>query len=141
LDVRLAEESPKIKLPFVLGREFSGQVLSTGSTITDYKIGDGVVCVTDGFKQGGGLAQEAVVNVDQCWKIPHGLKFQEAAVLPISYGTAVLTFSQFCELKENDLVLITAGPAGLGLAALDVCTNLYKAKVSKWFITLKDTMC
>ena len=33
-------------------------------------------------------------------------------------------------IKETDTVLITAGAGGLGLAAIDIAANVFKAKVS-----------
>lgn len=85
--------------------------------------------VTDLFSSCGGLAEQTVVKNSECWKLPQEISFKEAAVLPYSYGTALLAFSKYGPLKENDIVLITVGPAGLGLAGLEIAVAVYKAQV------------
>lgn len=51
------------------------------------------------------------------------------------HSTAFYAFSNFSQPKEGDHVVVTAGPAGLGLAAVDVAANVYKAKVG---ITIQE---
>lgn len=46
------------------------------------------------------------------------------------HSTAVFAFTNLCKPKEGDDVVVSAGPAGLGLAAVDVAANVYKAKVN-----------
>lgn len=54
---------------------------------------------------------------------------RDAAVLVKAHGTALLAFTKYCELKENDIVIVIAGPAGNGLAAIQIAKNVFKAKV------------
>lgn len=54
---------------------------------------------------------------------------RDAAVLVKGHGTAFLAFTKYCELKENDIVIVIAGPAGNGLAAIQIAKNVFKAKV------------
>lgn len=42
---------------------------------------------------------------------------------------ALLAFSMLPNIDKDDPVVISAGPAGLGLAAVDVAANVYGAKV------------
>lgn len=63
------------------------------------------------------------------WRIPSNLSLKDAAVLICGHSTAVFAFTNLCKPKEGDNIVISAGPAGLGLAAVDVAANVYKAKV------------
>ena len=43
--------------------------------------------------------------------------------------TALIGFVQYGALEEDDTALINVGLRGVGLAAVDVATNVYRAKV------------
>ncbi|KAL1401892.1 hypothetical protein pipiens_001002 [Culex pipiens pipiens] len=77
----------------------------------------------------GGLISEMVVKNRDVWAVPREVPLREMTVMPYGHGTALLTFALHCPLEQNDLLLITAGPAGMGLAAIDLAVNVYKAKV------------
>lgn len=68
------------------------------------------------------------------WRLPSNLELKDAAVLICGHSTAYYAFTQFAKPKEDDKIIITAGPAGLGLAAVDVAANVFKAKVWKYLI-------
>lgn len=63
------------------------------------------------------------------WRLPSNVNPKDAAVLICGHSTAVFAFSHLSQPKEGDHVVVSAGPAGLGLAAVDVAANVYKAKV------------
>lgn len=69
------------------------------------------------------------VDINDVWRLPSNVNAKNAAMLICGHSTAVYAFSHLTELKEDENVLITAGPAGLGLAAVDVAANVYKGKV------------
>lgn len=46
-----------------------------------------------------------------------------------AYATALLGLHRRAEVEEDDTVLVTAAAGGLGLAAVDLAANVYKAKV------------
>lgn len=77
---------------------------------------------------GGGLADECVVNENECFDVG-SVSLKNAAVLVNSHGTALLAFTKYCQLNENDIVIIIAGPAGNGLAAIQLASSVFKAKV------------
>uniref|UniRef100_A0A182QKN6 Enoyl reductase (ER) domain-containing protein n=1 Tax=Anopheles farauti TaxID=69004 RepID=A0A182QKN6_9DIPT len=120
----------KVPLPFIPGHEFSGEIVDIGKDNPHhFNRGDRVVVMNDLQDPNGGLISEAVVKNRDVWTVPQSVPLREMAVLPYGHGTALLTFALHCNLKENDLVLITAGPAGMGLAAIDLAVSVYKAKV------------
>lgn len=76
----------------------------------------------------GGLAEEAVVSEVDCFNCGT-VTTRDSAVLIKAHGTAFLAFTKFCELKENDIVIVLAGAAGNGLGAIQIAKNVFKAKV------------
>lgn len=69
------------------------------------------------------------------FKIPEKMTFEHAAALADSYSTAQIVFNRHAKLKEKQTVLVTAAGGGLGLAAVDMATKIYKAKVT-WFFKI-----
>uniref|UniRef100_A0A182UV30 Enoyl reductase (ER) domain-containing protein n=1 Tax=Anopheles merus TaxID=30066 RepID=A0A182UV30_ANOME len=119
-----------VPLPFIPGHEFSGEIVEIGQENPHhFNRGDRVVVMNDLQDPNGGLISEAVVKNRDVWTVPQSVPLKEMAVLPYGHGTALLTFALHCNLQENDLILITAGPAGMGLAAIDLAVSVYKAKV------------
>lgn len=69
------------------------------------------------------------MDVDDIFRIPAEVSTKDAAVIAYGHTTALYTFSKLSPVKEGEKVVITAGPAGLGMAAVDVAANIYKAQV------------
>ncbi|XP_048212962.1 quinone oxidoreductase-like protein 2 isoform X3 [Perognathus longimembris pacificus] len=112
-------------LPFIPGVEFSGTVLETGTDVSTVKKGDRVVGVS-GFN---GMAEECIIDQKTLWQVPEKVSLQEAAVLPVSYGTAILALEHRAHTQPGDTVLVTAAAGATGLAVIDVATNVLQAKV------------
>ncbi|GFT96914.1 quinone oxidoreductase-like protein 2 homolog [Nephila pilipes] len=114
------------KLPFIPGYEFSGEVLETGSKVKDLTVGDKVIGLNkDTFSA---MATECLSEERDLWKIPQDCAFDSAAALVDSYAT-VLIAARRANLREGDTVLVTVAAGGLGLAAVDLASNLFNAKV------------
>lgn len=77
---------------------------------------------------GGGLAEECVVSEEECFDLG-SVSLKNAAVLLHGHGSALLAFTKYVELKENDIVIVIAGPGGNGLAAIQLANSVFKAKV------------
>lgn len=69
-----------------------------------------------------------MVSENECFSIA-SVSSKNAAVLIQGHGTALLAFTRYCELKENDILIVIAGPAGNGLAAIQLANSVFKAKV------------
>lgn len=150
VDVKVFEGLRKFKLPTIPGTEFSGEVLELGDEVdkTEFKVGDRVVSLTR--KTGGGLSEEAVVDQLDCFTLSN-ISLKNAAILPYGHGTALLAFTKYCPingklivivpraeflivvlllcLSENDIVVVLAGPGGLGLGAIEIASSVFKARV------------
>lgn len=55
---------------------------------------------------------------------------QEGAAAVIQgYSNALLAFSKYAPIKEGDNIVISAGPGGDGLAAIEVAHKIFKANI------------
>lgn len=77
---------------------------------------------------GGGLSSEFVVREAECHSVG-SLSLEQAAALPLSYGTAHYTLSRLCQLKPNDDIVIFASIGGDGLAAIQIASKLYQPRI------------
>ncbi|XP_047377214.1 quinone oxidoreductase-like protein 2 isoform X1 [Sciurus carolinensis] len=112
-------------LPFTPGMEFSGTVLETGTDVSSVKEGDRVI----GVSSFNGMAEECITDQKTLWQVPEKVSLQEAATLPVSYGTAILALEHRAQTKPGETVLVTAAAGATGLAVIDVATNVLQAKV------------
>ncbi|XP_059473784.1 quinone oxidoreductase-like protein 2 homolog [Neocloeon triangulifer] len=117
----------KPKLPFVPGFEVAGEVLEVGSEVKTLQKGDRVIGLNKDLFSG--FAQQCILNQNDVWNLPGEISFKEGAALPDSYATALLGLARRAQLQEGDSVLVTAAAGGLGLAAVDLAANVYRAKV------------
>nr|XP_048277057.1 quinone oxidoreductase-like protein 2 isoform X3 [Myodes glareolus] len=108
------------------GMEFSGTVLETGKDVSTVKKGDPVIGVCTNL---GAMAEECVIDQKTLWRIPESVSLQDAAVLPVSYGTAILALEHRAGTQPGETVLVTAAAGATGLAVIDVATNVLRAKV------------
>lgn len=117
----------KQKMPFVPGFEVCGEVIEIGPLVKNFSKGDRVI----GLKKDGyaGFAEECIVLEQDLWNVPQAMTFEIGASLIDTYGTALLGLHRRAEVKADDTVLVTAAAGGLGLAAVDLAANVYKAKV------------
>lgn len=77
---------------------------------------------------GGGLAGESVVSERDCFD-SGDVNLKQAAVLVNGHGSAYLAFTRYCQLEENDVVIVIAGAGGNGMAAIQLAKNVFKTKV------------
>ncbi|XP_035152715.1 quinone oxidoreductase-like protein 2 [Callithrix jacchus] len=120
----------KPHLPFTPGLEFSGTVLETGTHVSTVKEGDRVM----GMRNFNCMAEECIADQKDLWQIPEKVSLQEAAVLPISYGTAIFALEHRAHTQPGEVVLVTAAAGATGLAVIDVATNVLRAKVNDAFL-------
>lgn len=117
----------KPKLPFIPGFEISGEVIEVGPESSEFRTGDRVICVNK--ENSSGFAEQCVAPIHDVWKISPDMTYEEAASLVDCYGLAYLSLARRATIEKNDIVLVTAAAGGLGLAAVDIAANVYKAKV------------
>lgn len=105
--------------PHVVGYQAAGEVIEVGSEVTGHKVGD-KVCTTGGW---GSHAELRAVSAKTAWKVPAGLSTKEAAVIPVTFGTADDCLFEFGRLKAGEVALIQAGASGVGVAAIQLAAK------------------
>ena len=102
--------------PHVVGYQCAGTVLSAGPTVTGLSVGDRVATV--GLD--GSHAELRAVPESFCWPIPSALSTEEAACVPVPFGTADDCLFEFGGLKKGETALVHAGASGVGIAAIQL---------------------
>mmetsp|Transcript_15834 Transcript_15834/g.49759 ORF Transcript_15834/g.49759 Transcript_15834/m.49759 type:complete len:267 (-) Transcript_15834:51-851(-) len=80
-----------------------------------FKAGDRVACL-----QQGAFCDEVVTGDGAMTPVPEGLALDEAAALPVAFGTAHLALMERARLKPGQVVLVTGAAGGVGLAAVQI---------------------
>jgi NADPH2:quinone reductase len=104
------------RVPHIVGYQCAGTVITVGDRVTGIAAGDRVVTV--GLD--GSHAELRAVGQSFCWVIPEGLSTEEAACVPVPFGTASDCLFEFGRLHAGESVLIHAGASGVGLAAIQM---------------------
>jgi NADPH2:quinone reductase len=107
---------PMTARPHVVGYQAAGTVLATGDGVERFAVGDRVVTV--GLN--GSHAEKRVVGQSFAWPVPDSLDLDEAACIPVPYGTAHDCLFEFGRLQPGETALIHAGAGGVGIAAIQM---------------------
>jgi NADPH2:quinone reductase len=104
---------------WVVGYAAAGTVAAVGSNVASRRVGDRVAA----FDMQGSHAELWAVPEGRTWRIPDGLDATDAAVLPISFGTAQHCLFARGALAPGETVLIQAAAGGVGLAAVQLAAQ------------------
>jgi NADPH:quinone reductase-like Zn-dependent oxidoreductase len=108
-------------LPMIPGCEVAG-VVEVGNKGSDFKPGEKVYGGL-GFKSGG-FAEYVSAAADHVARMPEGVRFEEAAALVVSAGTAYEGLIDRAQLQEGETVLVTAASGGVGSAAVQIAAAI-----------------
>jgi phthiocerol/phenolphthiocerol synthesis type-I polyketide synthase C len=98
-----------------LGLEFSGEIVTLGSSVSGFSIGDAVV----GFAPSS-FGDRIITQAGALSHIPPGLSFEAAATIPSTFFTAYYSLHALAQLREGESVLIHGAAGGVGIAAIQV---------------------
>ncbi|XP_074599358.1 fatty acid synthase-like [Brevipalpus obovatus] len=77
-----------------------------------------------GMTPSGAMAtQVSVEPTDFVWPVPEDWSLEDAATVPVVYGTAIYGLIMRGNLKRGESVLIHAGSGGVGIAAIHLCLS------------------
>lgn len=113
--------------PHVVGYNCAGVVREVGAEVSDRRPGDRVTALM----VHGSHAERAAVPATQTWLVPDALSFEEAACVPVAWGTAHDCLFEFGRLQRGESVLIQGAAGGVGLA----CVQLAKRAGATVFAT------
>lgn len=129
--------------PHILGSDGAGVVVEVGDRVKHVRSGEAVClypasgcgqcefCATDrefmciavrllGEREPGTYAEYVRVPARNCFSIPSGLSFEEAAAVPLVYLTLWRMLVMNAQLKPGEQVLILGGSGGVTAAALHI---------------------
>jgi NADPH:quinone reductase-like Zn-dependent oxidoreductase len=103
---------PKSQVP---GLDVAGTVVLVGSEVTRFQPGDEVFGISR-----GAFAEYAAVAEDKLAHKPAGLSFEQAAVVPISGGTAIQALRDSGRVQAGQKVLVIGASGGVGTFAVQL---------------------
>ncbi|HEY5379750.1 MAG TPA: NADP-dependent oxidoreductase [Pseudolabrys sp.] len=111
------------KFPHILGRDFSGVVSAAGQGVTEFKVGDEVLGVTDvGIE--GTYAEKIAINAKLVAHKPASLSHIEAAALGLISLTALTAIEDTAKLKKGETILIQGGAGGVAGFAIELAKHI-----------------
>src|ERR1700749_4230584 len=107
----------KPPFPFTPGLEAAGEVIETGSDVTGLRTGQRVLAV---LRNGGGYAEEIVLDGATVVPIPEAMDFVTAAAFPVAYGTAHFALTHRGHLQSGETLLVLGAAGGVGLTGVEI---------------------
>ena len=121
----------KVPLPVIIGLDFAGEIAEVGANVQGWNVGDRVLVNPLNKTKGlmgemldGGMAEYCLVSADQLIKMPDNVSYEEAAALPVAYGTAHRMLITHNTLKKGDRVLILGASGGVGTGCVILAKQL-----------------
>jgi NADPH:quinone reductase-like Zn-dependent oxidoreductase len=111
----------KVPLPVIIGLDMAGEIAEVGPGVTGWKVGDRVLVNPLNTKKGlmgemldGGMGEYCAVAAEQLIKMPDRVSFEDAASLPVAYGTAHRMMITHNTVKAGDRMLVLGASGGVG---------------------------
>jgi alcohol dehydrogenase len=121
----------KVPLPVVIGLDMAGDVAEVGPGVSGWREGDRVLVNPLNRRKGlmgemldGGMEEYCLVAADQLIRMPDGVSYEEAASLPVAYGTAHRMLITHNTVKAGDKVIILGASGGVGTGCVALCKLL-----------------
>lgn len=124
----------RIQLPVIAGSDIAGTVLSVGPQAQPQWIGkrvlvDPVLREADrvgmlGETLPGGRAELAAIPQSMLVEIPASVSFEQAAALPLAYGTAYRMIVTRGKVQSGERVLVLGASGGVGVACVQLAKLL-----------------
>src|SRR3954453_18146283 len=99
----------------VSGRDVAGTVAEVGSSVTRFAVGDEVYGIAP-----GSFAEYAGAREDKLARKPVNLSFTQAAVVPVSAGTALRAIVDVGKVRAGQSVLVVGASGGVGAFAVQL---------------------
>ncbi|EIJ77979.1 Alcohol dehydrogenase GroES domain protein [Bacillus methanolicus PB1] len=141
-DLHTYEGHYKVKVPVILGHEFSGEIVEVGENVTEFKPGDRVTSETTyyicgtcnycqsgdynlcssrkglGTQQNGSFAKYVIARKESIHKLPEHVDYVSAAMTePLACAYHAVNKAA---IKEGDVVVVVLGPGPIGLLTAQV---------------------
>lgn len=147
LSLRAGIHYGTVSLPRIVGVDGAGTIAFIGSDVRSVRTDDAVclypfygcgscrlcnagqehLCddrLVLGVRKNGTYAQYVRVPAENCFPIPSGLTFEQAAAFPLVYATAWRMLIAQAELKPGEWLLIVGAGGGIATAALQIAAAI-----------------
>jgi NADPH:quinone reductase-like Zn-dependent oxidoreductase len=121
----------KVPLPVIIGLDMAGEIVEIGSGVEGWTPGQRVLVNPLHKNKGlmgemldGGMAQYCLVGADQLVAMPAHVSFEEAAALPVAYGTAHRMLITHKTVEKGERVLILGASGGVGTGCVILAKHL-----------------
>ncbi len=126
----------KLNLPVICGLDVAGEIAEVGSDVTGWSVGDRVLVDPRNRVEGGlmgetvngGLAEFCRAPAHQLVPMPDGVTFEEAASLPVAYGTAHRMMVTQGKISDGERCLILGASGGVGTGCV-LLAKMFGAEV------------
>jgi NADPH:quinone reductase-like Zn-dependent oxidoreductase len=115
----------KVPIPVVIGLDMAGEITEVGRAVSGWKVSDRVLVNPVNKKRGlmgemldGGMAEYCLVSADQLIAMPEHVSFEQAASLPVAYGTAHRMLITHKTIEKGERVIILGASGGVGTACV-----------------------
>ena len=102
-----------------LGLDGAGLVVRLGDAVKDRHVGQRVAVLRNGC-----YANRTIASSEATFPIPDFMMFEEAATLPVVFGTSIYGLYHLANLQRRQRVLIHSAAGGIGLACIQLCQRL-----------------
>jgi len=121
----------KVPLPVIIGLDMAGEISEVGEGVSGWKKGERVLVNPLNKKKGlmgemldGGMAEYCLVAADQLIRMLDKVSYEDAASLPVAYGTAHRMIITHNTIKKGDKVLILGASGGVGTGCILIAKML-----------------
>ena len=111
----------KVPLPVIIGLDLAGDIAEIGPGVSGWKLGDRVLVHPIHPQRGlmgemldGGMAEYCLVSAEQLIRLPPRVSYEQAASLPVAYGTAHRMMFTNGWIKAGEKVLVLGASGGVG---------------------------
>jgi NADPH:quinone reductase len=103
-------------LPFVPGKGGAGVVAAVGEGVSGFSPGDRVLVEVEY----GTFAERVAAPAVNCFHLPDGMPFDEAAVFGLVYQTGYFALKVRAQQQPGEVVLVFGASGGVGIAAIQL---------------------
>src|SRR4029453_8305177 len=105
--------------PARAGTEFAGEITAIGEGVSGWKAGDRVM-----GRSVGSYAHFVAASPRALMRVPDGMSWAEAAAIPNVFVTAHDALVTNAAVRHGESVMVTAGPSGVGTAAIQIARHI-----------------
>jgi len=124
----------RIPLPVIVGSDIAGEISELGQGVTGWRLGDRVL-VDPVFRESdrhgmigetahGGRAEYVAIPAAQLIAVPEAVSLEDAASLPLAYGTAYRMLVTQGRLTRGEKILVLGASGGVGVACVQIAKLL-----------------